>query len=142
MRTKSIGYWSTTALVALAFVAGGAADLTRAPGMMAGMTHLGYPAYFAGILGVWKLLGALALLAPRWPRLKEWAYAGMFFDLSGAALSHGISGDPAGRVLTPLVLLALVAASWALRPQGRVLGTLFAGQPLSTPAVVRVKAAA
>src|SRR4051812_13751861 len=101
MKTKSIGYWSTTALVALAFAAGGAADLARAPNVVAGMNHLGYPAYFAAILGTWKLLGAVAVLAPRWPRLKEWAYAGMLFDLTGAALSHGASGDPAGKVITP-----------------------------------------
>ena len=59
------------------------------------MSHLGYPAYFAVLLGVWKVLGGLAILAPRLPRLKEWAYAGMFFDLSGAAISHGSVGDTA-----------------------------------------------
>src|SRR5204862_592264 len=97
-------------------------DLLGPPNVTATMAHLGYPAYLASILGAWKVLGALAVLAPRWPRLKEWAYAGMMFDLTGAALSHGTRGDAVGVVITPLVLLALVAASWALRPQSRVLG--------------------
>ena len=85
------------------------------------MSHLGYPLYFAALIGAWKVLGALAILAPRLPRLKEWAYAGMFFDLSGAAISHGSVGDPPARWLTPLAILAVVVASWALRPKSRVL---------------------
>ena len=67
------------------------------------------------------MLGAAAVLAPRLPRLKEWAYAGMVFDLTGAARSHAAVGDAAAKVVTPLVLLALVVASWALRPQSRKL---------------------
>jgi hypothetical protein len=63
------------------------------------------------------------LLAPRLPRLKEWAYAGIFFDLTGAAASHAISGDSPGNIATPLVLLLIAAASWALRPQSRACGT-------------------
>lgn len=90
---------------------------------MEGMTHLGYPAYFVSILSVWKTLGGVAVLAPRLPRLKEWAYAGMFFDLSGAAASHASVGDPAGKIATPLVILGIVAASWALRPESRKLGS-------------------
>jgi uncharacterized membrane protein YphA (DoxX/SURF4 family) len=85
------------------------------------MSHLGYPLYFAALLGAWKVLGALAIVAPGLPRLKEWAYAGMFFDLSGAAISHGSVGDPPARWLTPLAILAVVVASWALRPRSRVL---------------------
>jgi MYXO-CTERM domain-containing protein len=124
-KARKIGYWVATGLVAFAFVTGGGVDLSGSPQVLEGMTHLGYPPYFATILGVWKVLGAVALLAPRFPRLKEWAYAGMFFDLTGAACSHAASGDPAGKVITPLVLLAVVAASWALRPEGRKL----AGEP-------------
>ena len=123
-KTKALGYWITTALVALAFAAGGFADVVRTPDMVGAMHHLGYPVYLTSILGVWKLLGAVAIVAPRFPRLKEWAYAGMLFDLSGAAVSHAVTGDPIGNVLTPLVLLVLVATSWALRPQDRVLGRL------------------
>jgi uncharacterized membrane protein YphA (DoxX/SURF4 family) len=120
-KARTIGYWATTGLLGLAFVAGGAGDLSGAPQVLEGMAHLGYPAYFATILGVWKVLGAVAVIAPRFPRLKEWAYAGIVFDLTGAAASHAVSGDPAGKVITPLVLLAVAAASWALRPEGRKL---------------------
>jgi hypothetical protein len=115
MTTRTIGYWLSTALVALAFGAGGVADLLHPAQLTAVMAHLGYPAYFMTILGSWKVLGAAAVLAPARPRLKEWAYAGMVFDLTGAALSHAFSGDAFGNVLTPLVLLTLVATSWALR---------------------------
>lgn len=119
MKTKQIGYWAATGLVAFAMGAGGAFDLLRAPDVMAAMTHLGYPAYLAPLLGAWKLLGVAAVLAPGLPRLKEWAYAGMVFDLTGAAFSHAAAGDPFGAVATPLALAALVAASWALRPASR-----------------------
>lgn len=119
MKPRVIGYWIVTALVALAFLAGGAADLSRSPQVVEGMKHLGYPSYFALILGTWKVLGALAVLAPRFPRLKEWAYAGMIFDLTGATASHAASGDGLVKITVPLVLAALVATSWALRPATR-----------------------
>jgi len=119
MNTRKIGYFAVTSVVALAFLAGGVFDLSGAPAAVAGLAHLGYPAYLAPLLGVWKLLGAVAVLVPRFPRLKEWAYAGMVFDLTGAAVSHGVVGDPASNVLIPLALLGLVAASWALRPESR-----------------------
>lgn len=123
MNRRNIGYWAATGLTAFAFAAGGAMDLSRSPQVLEGVRHLGYPAYFAVILGVWKLLGALAIVAPRTPRLKEWAYAGIAFDLTGAAASHMASGDDAGKVMTPLVLLAIAAASWALRPASRTLAS-------------------
>lgn len=115
-RTKQILYWATTGLSAIALTAIGVADVARAPQMLAGLAHLGYPAYFATIIGAWKLLGVAAILAPGFTRLKEWAYAGMFFTLSGAAMSHAASGDPAGHILFPLVLLGMVVTSCALRP--------------------------
>lgn len=126
-RGKTIGYWVATGLTAAAFLMGGLSDLSHAPQVMEGMKALGYPAYFATILGVWKVLGAFALLAPRLPRLKEWAYAGIAFDLTGAAASHAFSGDPAGKVITPLVILGIAAASWALRPESRKLGGVAQG---------------
>jgi hypothetical protein len=75
------------------------------------------------ILSVWKVLGGLAVLAPHLPRLKEWAYAGMAFDLSGAAASHAAVEDPAGKIVVPLVLLGIAMVSWALRPESRKLVT-------------------
>ncbi len=133
-KPKQIGYWVTTGLFAAAFLASGAAELASAPAVVAATRALGYPAYFVTILGVWKVLSAPALLAPRLPRLKEWAYAGIFFDLTGAAASHAFSGDPFGKVVTPLVLLLLAAASWALRPPSRTWST-DATLPNSTRAV-------
>jgi uncharacterized membrane protein YphA (DoxX/SURF4 family) len=116
-----VAYWIVTALTAFAFLSGGAMDLMHPPEMAQGMAHLGYPAYFMTILGLWKVLGALAVVVPGFPRLKEWAYAGMVFDLTGATYSHAASGDDVGKIVTPLVLCAIVAASWALRPEGRKL---------------------
>lgn len=119
MSLRSTGYWTTTALIALAFLSGGVVYLARAEFAASGLAQLGYPPYFITILGVWKVLGALAVLAPRLPRLKEWAYAGIVFDLTGAAFSHAAAGDPAQKLIAPLVLLGITAASWALRPPSR-----------------------
>jgi uncharacterized membrane protein YphA (DoxX/SURF4 family) len=89
------------------------------------MAHLGYPLYFMTILGIWKLLGGIALLVPRFPRLKEWAYAGIFFELTGAAASQAASGDSAAHIIWPIIFAGLTVASWALRPPSRSLGSLF-----------------
>jgi uncharacterized membrane protein YphA (DoxX/SURF4 family) len=128
MNTRNAVYWTTTTLIALAFLSGGAAYLFRVDAPLRGMAALGYPAYFVTILGFWKVLGGLAILAPRLPRLKEWAYAGIAFDLIGAAFSHAAMGEPAAKVIVPLVLLGIAAASWALRPASRILGTAM-GEP-------------
>ena len=121
MKMKTIGYWTTTAIIAFVLLSGGAAELAHRRETIEGMAHLGYPLYFTVILGVWKVLGGIALLAPRFPRLKEWAYAGAFFDLTGAAASHAARGDDAAHLIWPLVFAALTVASWALRPQSRTL---------------------
>ena len=124
MKPKLIAYWITTALATLPFLAGGIMDLSGSAEVTAGMAALGYPAYFATILGAWKVLSVPAVLLPGLPRVKEWAYAGMFFDLTGAAFSHAAVSDPASKVITPLVIAGLLVASWWLRPASRVLGTL------------------
>ena len=121
MTIRTAAYWTTTTIIALAFLSGGAAYLARAGFAVQGMAALGYPAHFVTILGVWKALGGIAILAPRTPRLKEWAYAGIAFDLSGAAVSHAAVGDPTAKVIVPLVMLGILAASWALRPASRML---------------------
>ncbi|MCA9572230.1 MAG: DoxX family protein [Myxococcales bacterium] len=121
MNPKIAGYWMATGLFAFALAGSGVMDLVLPPMLAEGMQHLGYPDYFVRILGVWKLLGVLALLAPGTRRLKEWAYAGFFFDLSGAVVSHLVMGDGLGGALAPFVLLAIGAASYALRPAGRAL---------------------
>jgi len=83
MNARSAGYWTTAILITLAFLSGGVVYLYRADFAGTGVAELGYPAYFVTILGTWKLLGGLAILAPRLPRLKEWAYAGIASISSG-----------------------------------------------------------
>ncbi len=124
MKGKASAYWIATTLLALVLVFGGVLELIRGPQMLELMAHLGYPGYFLLILGTWKILGSVAVLAPRFPRLKEWAYAGVLFDLTGATLSHAASGDDLGRVVVPLVIAAIALTSWALRPQSRRLGAI------------------
>jgi uncharacterized membrane protein YphA (DoxX/SURF4 family) len=120
-KVKTIAYWTTTILGPASFVIGGVLNLTQTEEVVATMNHLGYPVYFASILGLWKLLGAIAIVVPGFPRLKEWAYAGFFFDLTAAAVSRAAVGDSAADIIAPLVFLALVLASWALRPASRTL---------------------
>ncbi|NLR80406.1 DoxX family protein [Chitinophaga eiseniae] len=118
-QTRIIIYWIATALVIFQLGSGGVGDVLRLPAVIAGMTHLGYPVYFSVILGIWKILGAIAIAVPGQPRLKEWAYAGAVFDLSGAAFSHLAVGDSAVKLIGPLLFLAFAVISWALRPEGR-----------------------
>ncbi len=132
LKLKLIGYWVTTIIVALELLAGGVTDLIHGPALLfAGdpvvlaLEQLGYPAYLLMILGVWKLLGAIALLVPRFPRLKEWAYAGTLFVYVGAAASLAARGGGMGDLIAPLAFAVLTLASWALRPPGRILGVLF-----------------
>lgn len=110
-------YRGATAIAALALTAIAAGDLLRAPDIVEGLAHLGYPAYFATIVGAWKLLGVAAIVTPGHLRIKEWAYAGFFFVLTGAAMSHAVSRDPAAKVLVPVALLVLVMTSRAAAPQ-------------------------
>jgi uncharacterized membrane protein YphA (DoxX/SURF4 family) len=128
-KLRNIAYWTTTILGPASFVIGGVLHLTQSPQVVETMTHLGYPAYFAPMLGLAKLLGAVAVVVPGAPRLKEWAYAGFFFDLSAAAVSRAVVGDSTADIVAPLIFLALVLASWALRPQSRTLTARDVRQP-------------
>lgn len=110
-RVQEVAYWVSTTLASLAFAGIGAADLVRAAPIMEGLAHLGYPPYFATILGTWKVLAALTLLTPGLGLAKEWAYAGMFFTLTGAAISHAFNHDPTVGTMAPLVLLGVVMTS-------------------------------
>jgi hypothetical protein len=121
---KTIGYWVTTAILLFAMLSGGIAELMHRPETIEGMKQLGYPVYFVMILGFWKVLGSVALLAPGFPRLKEWAYAGIFFNMTGAAVSHAVCGDAAWHVVVTVGFAALAVASWWLRPASRTLGVL------------------
>lgn len=122
LNARTVSYWITTGLVAFGFAAGGLADLTHSPAIVESMTRLGYPPYLATLLGLWKILGAAAVLAPGTARLKEFAYAGILFDLSGAVFSHLAAGDAPSQIVAPLVLLGIAAASYVLRPATRTLG--------------------
>ena len=119
MKLRSINYWVVTAMVAFFIGSGGAAELMRVPGNIEGLVRLGYPEYFATIIGFWKVLGAIAILVPGFPRLKEWAYAGIFFNMTGAAATGVFTHSAAWHVIVDLVLASLTVASWALRPASR-----------------------
>jgi hypothetical protein len=119
LKTKSISYWVVTAMVAFFIGSGGAAELAGVPGTVQGLVQLGYPLYFASIIGFWKLLGAIAILVPRFPRLKEWAYAGIFFNMTGAAATGLFTHSAVWHVIVDIVLTLLTVASWALRPPSR-----------------------
>jgi hypothetical protein len=129
MKAKNFAYWTTTILIAFFIGGGGLAQMWQYHANPHGVVPvLGYPMYFFAILGFWKVLGAIAILVPRFPRLKEWAYAGIFFDLTGAVASVvavGVYGAYAFHVLAPLILAVLTVASWALRPESRTIGILF-----------------
>jgi hypothetical protein len=136
MNVKWIAYWTATVLIAVETLVGGAIDLAHGRGAVVTgtpvvdvVTGLGYPVYLLTILGVWKLLGGATLLAPRLPRLKEWAYAGIVFELTGAAVSLGLRGSGAGDIAVPLLLTALAITSWALRPPSRTLGSILPWRP-------------
>lgn len=115
-KIKTIAYWIITVLVGGNYLFAGVLYLIGGDEVKAGMGQLGYPYYFPVILGVWKLLGGLALIVPRFPLLKEWAYAGIFFNLTSASISCAVVGMEAMHVITPLIMLVLAGLSWWLRP--------------------------
>src|SRR5258708_15585092 len=119
MKRKVIAYWICTVVLALCIGSGGAAQALRLPENVQGLTALGYPLHFIVLLGVWKVLGALTLLAPGLRLVKEGAYAGIFIDLSGAVVAVAANGGGAFHVIAPPVLIRLLVASWALRPESR-----------------------
>jgi uncharacterized membrane protein YphA (DoxX/SURF4 family) len=129
--TKMVAYWLVTVVIALETLVGGVTDLIHGRSILVAgppvadvVTHLGYPLYFLGIIGVWKLLGGITLLVPGFPRLKEWAYAGIFFELSGAAASWLAYEHNMGEAVAPMLLALFAFGSWALRPQQRLLGVI------------------
>ena len=116
---RSIAYWLFTVAVAFELAAGALWDLLRIEFVRVIFARLGYPLYLLTILGAWRIPGALALVVPRFPRLKEWAYAGAFFSYTGAAASHVLAGNGQGQWVGPLIFSAFTLISWALRPASR-----------------------
>lgn len=118
-RRRLLAYWVTTAIVVTESLAGGVSDLLRLDPFFPLLAKLGYPAYLATILGTAKILAALAVAAPRLPRLKEWAYAGILINMLGAAASYLATHGGPGDYIPPLTFAALALTSWALRPPTR-----------------------
>ena len=130
MRNKII-YWIATLWLALGMFSTGMVQLLKmqaegaiSPPGVYGIQYLGYPVYFLTILGVWKMLGVIAVLIPKFPLLKEWAYAGFFFVMSGAIFSHIAMSDPVMAYLPSLLLLVLTVVSWYFRPAERKLASV------------------
>jgi hypothetical protein len=118
-RSRRVGYWFLTGIIAYEMAAGSLWDLFQIEYVRGVFDHLGYPLYLLEILGAWKLPCALVLLVPRFPRLKEWAYAGAVFNYTGATASHMLVHDGPGKWAGPLVFAILTLLSWALRPPER-----------------------
>ncbi|MBL1220966.1 DoxX family protein [Chryseobacterium sp. L7] len=118
-KRNKIIYWIFTIWMALGMFSTAIVQLMKNKDELANFTNLGYPAYLMIMIGVWKILGVIAVLIPKRPLLKEWAYAGFFFVMSGALISHIIIGDTLGRTLPALLLLVLVLISWYFRPADR-----------------------
>ena len=118
-RAKKIIYWVATLWLALGMTSTGIVQLMKMKDDVDRMAHLGYPVYLLTMLGIWKLLGVVAVLVPKYPLIKEWAYAGFFFTMSGAAISHIIMGDPFSEIAPSLLLLTLTVVSWCFRPESR-----------------------
>jgi len=118
-RRNKIIYWIATVWLALGMVSTGIVQLIRMEEEIEVFTQLGYPVYLLSLLGVWKLLGAVVVLMPGFRLLKEWAYAGFFFAMSGAIISHLAVGHPLTNTLPPLLLLVLTFISWYFRPANR-----------------------
>jgi uncharacterized membrane protein YphA (DoxX/SURF4 family) len=114
---RKIVYWTATGSVALVFFATGVGNLIPIDHIARDIAHLGYPPYLHSILGIWKILGAVVIILPRISRLREWAYAGMIFDLTGAAFSRFASGDGVVTIVVPLLIACLVVTSCLLRSQ-------------------------
>lgn len=112
---NNIIYWVATVWLALGMASTGIVQLLKMKEEVDMFTHLGYPLYFLTLLGLWKLAGVVAILIPKFPLLKEWTYAGFFFAMSGAVVSHIAMEDSAKELFGPLLLLILTAVSWYFR---------------------------
>jgi hypothetical protein len=116
---RKVTYWVSTVIVAAVMGLAAFAYLSGSSEAVEGFAKLGYPQHFRVILGIAKVLGVIALLAPGLPIVKEWAYAGFTFAWLGALVAHTLAHDPLSSRLSPLVLLALLAVSYATRPASR-----------------------
>jgi len=118
-KRKLIWYWIITGILSFCIFSGGLAQAIQVKGVMQGFKPLGYPTYFISLIGVWKVFGVIAILIPKFKLLKEWAYAGIFFTMSGAVISHIASGDVSVQIIAPVVLAIFTVLSSYLRPADR-----------------------
>jgi hypothetical protein len=125
-KTQKITYWIATVWLSLGMVSTGIVQLLKVKEEADMMVRLGYPLYFLTILGIWKLLGVIAVLVPKFPLVKEWAYAGFFFAMTGAIFSHAAVGDELKEFFGPALLLMLTFVSWYFRPASRKLVSAYA----------------
>lgn len=117
--SRKIIYWASTILLSFGMLASGLSQLFHVKEMDELITHVGYPLYFMYIIGTWKILGVIAILIPKQKLLKEWAYAGFFFLMTGALISHLIIGDSGKAILGPLFQTIFIVLSWYFRPVDR-----------------------
>lgn len=123
-KRNKIIYWIATGWLALGMLSGGIAQSFQVKETIDGITRLGYPAYLVTIIGLWKILGVVAVLIPKFPLVKEWAYAGFFFTMTGALYSHAAIGDEAKEFFGPILLIVLTVVSWYFRPADRKIGSV------------------
>ncbi|HWV74093.1 MAG TPA: DoxX family protein [Pseudosphingobacterium sp.] len=124
-KSTKIIYWVATIWLALGMFSTGIVQLIKMKEEVAVITGLGYPVYFLTLLGLWKILGVVVVLIPKFPLLKEWTYAGFFFAMSGAIFSHLAIGNGAKELFGPALLLVLTAVSWYFRPADRKMISLY-----------------
>lgn len=118
-KRNKIIYWIATVWLSLGMVSTGIVQILKVKEEADMFAHLGYPSYLLTILGVWKILGVVAVLIPKFPILKEWAYAGFFFTMTGAVFSHAAVGDGGKEFFGPVLLIVLTVVSWYYRPKSR-----------------------
>ncbi len=123
-KTKKISYWASTIFLSFGMLAGGIQQMLQIGGYNEIISQLGFPLYLLSILGTWKILGVIAILIPKRPLLKEWAYAGFFFVMSGATISHIAVGQPITEAMPSIILLLVTVMSWYYRPNDRKINEL------------------
>jgi hypothetical protein len=118
-KRKLIWYWIITAILSFCIFFGGLTQALELKQTIQGFKPLGYPTYFISLIGIWKVLGIIAILIPKFKLLKEWAYAGIFFTMTGAVISHIASNDVSAQIIAPFLLAVFAVLSWYLRPADR-----------------------
>jgi uncharacterized membrane protein len=118
-KRKLIIYWVATGLMAFGMLQSGIQQIFHTQGMIDIIVHVGYPLYFLNIIGAWKILGVIAILIPRFKLVKEWAYAGLFFAMTGAVASHLAVGDGVKEIIGPFMQTVFIVVSWYFRPANR-----------------------